>query len=241
MYEHLECIALRTTRISDSKSLLSVWERTHGRLTFAIPAGASREARRRRAITAPMLLFGCQCDLRPGRDIYSVKELTATDGISAVDRSPAKGMIGMFLGEFLDLMLRRADVDPYLSSFLFDSALALSLIENNHAVANFHIIFLYRLVHFMGIEPDIEANGDIFDLREARFRATAPLHHDYIEGREAKMVRIIGRYGYDRAHRLPLDRYGRKTALDVILRYFSIHLSSLEALKSLDVLRAMIE
>lgn len=241
MYEHLECIALRTTRISDSKSLLSVWERTHGRLTFAIPAGASREARRRRAITAPLMLFGCQCDLRPGRDIYSVRELTAADGTAVADRSPAKGMIGMFLGEFLDLMLRRADIDRHLGDFLFGSAQALSLIENMRAVANFHIIFLYRLAHFMGIEPNIENSGDIFDLREARFRATAPLHNDYLEGRAAHMTRIIARYGYDRAHRLPLDRSGRKTALDVILRYFSIHLSSLDSLKSLDVLRAMIE
>ena len=44
MYEHLECIALRTTRISDSKSLLSVWERTHGRLT--LPYRPARRVRR---------------------------------------------------------------------------------------------------------------------------------------------------------------------------------------------------
>ena len=241
MYEPLECIALRTTRISDSKSLLSVWERSRGRLTFAIPAGASREARRRRAITAPMMLFDCQCDLRPGRDIYSVKELTAADVTAVVDRSPAKGMTGMFLGEFLDLLLRRADADRHLSDFLFGSAQALSLIEDMRAVANFHIIFLYRLAHFTGIEPNLETGGDIFDLREARFRGTDPLHSDFLEGRAANMVRIIGRFGYDRAYRLPFDRSTRKNALDIILRYFSIHLSSLDSLKSLDVLRAMIE
>ncbi len=241
MYEHLECIALRTTRISDSKSLLSVWERTHGRLTFAIPAGASREARRRRAVTSPIMLFGCQCDLRPGRDIYSARELTAADGAAVVDRSPAKAMSGMFLGEFLDLMLRRADVDRHLSDFLFGSAQALSLIENSRAVANFHIIFLYRLAHFMGIEPSLDSEGNVFDLREARFRDTAPGHSDYLDGQEAKMVRIMGRYSYDRAQRLPLDRFGRKSALDIILRYFSIHLTSLDSIKSLDVLRSMIE
>ena len=60
MYEPLECIALRTTRISDSKSLLSVWERTRGRLTFAIPAGASREARRRRALRCTTLTVAAE-------------------------------------------------------------------------------------------------------------------------------------------------------------------------------------
>ncbi|MDE5662357.1 MAG: recombination protein O N-terminal domain-containing protein, partial [Muribaculaceae bacterium] len=51
MYTHLDCIALRTTKVSDSKNLLSAWTRTHGRLTFSLPAGAGREARRRRALT----------------------------------------------------------------------------------------------------------------------------------------------------------------------------------------------
>ena len=53
MYQHLECIALRTVKVSDSKSLLSAWTRQLGRVSFSIPAGAGREARRRRALCSP--------------------------------------------------------------------------------------------------------------------------------------------------------------------------------------------
>ncbi len=39
MYTSVDCIALRTTRLSDSRNLLSAWERKLGRLTFAMPSG----------------------------------------------------------------------------------------------------------------------------------------------------------------------------------------------------------
>lgn len=237
MYTPLECIALRTTRLNDSRNLLTAWSRSHGLLTLAMPAGASKEARRRRALTAPMMVFSGVADLRPGRDIIFIRDLQGAPG--AGESSPAKNMVAIFLSEILDRLLPQTAPDHALSDFLFESAETLGALPTGRALANFHIIFLYRLAGLMGIGPQLDSIGNIFDLREATFRSTPPLHPDFISGKAATVARCLPRYSYSRAHRLPLDRAGRREALDVILRFYAIHLDTLISLKSLEILRAL--
>lgn len=241
MYTHLDCIALRTTKVSDSKNLLSAWTRTHGRLTFSLPAGAGREARRRRALTAPLCTFACECDIRPGRDIHTVRDLRALPGSLAMQPSPTKTLSAQFIAETLDILLRRSEPDGALSDYIFDSVDRLGAMTDSRAVAAFHLIFLYQLTHHAGIAPDLSAwgSGAIFDMRDACFRNTAPLHADFIAGKECTAMMTIARADFESAARLPLDRHARKLALDKILRYYSIHLTSLGSLKSLEILRSM--
>ncbi|MBP3537467.1 MAG: recombination protein O N-terminal domain-containing protein, partial [Muribaculaceae bacterium] len=74
MLTPVHCIALRTVRLSDSRNLLSAWSREAGRITFAIPAGATREARRRKAMTSPLAFFEGIADIRDNRDIQTVRD-----------------------------------------------------------------------------------------------------------------------------------------------------------------------
>lgn len=237
MYTHLDCIALRCVRLTDSKNLLSAWTRTHGRVTFAIPAGASKEARRRRAVTGPMMLFSGVSDIRPGRDVLFIRDIQSES--RSMLPSPEKTMISIFLSEVLDRLLRRGDSDPALSEFLFSSARTLAGLSDHGDIANFHIIFLFRLTRFLGIEPFLDGNGTVFDLRQAGFRPTPPLHSDFIEGRAARLVRILPRYDYRNGHLLPFDNPGRREALSRILDFYGIHLESLASIKSLEILRSL--
>lgn len=241
MYTHLDCIALRTVKLNDSKNLLSVWTRQLGRLTFAIPAGTGREARRRRALTAPLCTFEGECDVRPDRDILTIRDLRALPGSLALDSSAVKNITAMFLAEVLDLLLKKTEVDKPLSEFLFTSVDTLAALTDSRAVASFHIIFLYKLTYFAGIGPELEGwkRGAIFDMRDACFRSTAPLHRDFLQGRECTALMALSRASYASAANLPFDRYARKTALDYILQYLSLHLAPLSSLKSLEVLRAL--
>lgn len=241
MYTHLDCIALRTTRLSDSKSLLSAWSRQHGRLTLAIPAGKTPEARRRRALTAPLCTFEGECNIKPGKDIHSMRDFRATPATLAVCATPLKQITALFLGEVLDLLLRRSEPDAPLSDFLFDAIGNLVEITDQNSLAAFHIIFLYKLTIPLGISPRLEDyhTGAVFDLRDAVFRPSAPLHHDYISGKECTMLMAVSRATFNTAKNLPLTPASRKRALDLILDYYAIHLAPLSALHSLEILREM--
>lgn len=240
MLTPIQCIALRTVRLNDSKNLLSAWSRQAGRVTFVIPAGAGREARRRRALTSPLSTFEGVCDLRSDRDVLSVRDVMPMPGSAAMNPSATGGMTAMFLAELLDTLLRKSAPDDGLSDFLF-SAVELFAGMKGRDAANFHIVFLYALAHYLGIAPDTGEyfRNAVFDMREGRFSPSAPLHDDRLEGSEARMMILIARTPLSRPGRLPLNRDSRNRALDVILRYFSLHLVPLTSLKSLEILRMM--
>lgn len=241
MYTTLHCLALRSTQVSDSKLLLTAWSRELGRVTIAMPAGASREARRRRALATPLAAFEGVCDTGRRRDVLSMRDFRPMPYSLAMSPEPAKTMVAMFVGEVLDRLLRRNEADGPLSDFLFGSAQALATLTDGRAVANYHLLFLYGLTHFAGIAPDLSGwhRGAVFDMRESRFRNSVPAHPDFLIGRAVTVLMTISRSDYARASRLPVDAATRREALTLLLRYLELHLAPLDSLRSLDILRSL--
>ncbi|MCH5221056.1 MAG: DNA repair protein RecO C-terminal domain-containing protein [Muribaculaceae bacterium] len=239
MYTHLDCIALRTVKVSDSKNLLSAWSRQLGRVTFSMPAGTGREARRRMALTAPMCVFEGECDVKPDREILSIRDLKAAPDSLALTSSMLKTFTAIFLAEVLDILLKRSEADARLSDFLFDSVRVFAKETDQKAIAAFHLIFLYQLTHYAGIGPQLEGwhRGSIFDIRDGRFRNSAPLHQDFLQGKECVALMALSRSSYATASMLPFNRTVRNRVLDYIMQYYTIHLASLASIKSLDILR----
>ncbi|MDE6526459.1 MAG: DNA repair protein RecO C-terminal domain-containing protein [Muribaculaceae bacterium] len=239
MYQHLDCICLRIVKVSDKRDLMSAWTRQCGRLSFSIPSGASRQARMRRALLSPLSTFEAECELRPDRDIHSLRDIHPGESSLAILSSPAKNLIAIFLSEFLDLLLRRSEPDSALSDFLFSSVNTLATDSTNKLCGIFHIIFLYRLTHYIGVEPDNDAytEGAVFDLREGIFRNTPPLHPDFLSGDLCRLFAGLATADYDNPPHT--TRQQRADLLDALLKYYSIHLMSFSSLKSLDILRDM--
>lgn len=239
MYEHIDCIALRTVKLNDSKNLLSAWTRQYGRVTFAMPAGAGREARRRRALTMPLCRFEGECDFRPGREVLSLSDFHISEGSLAFEMSPVKGILAMFLGHVLDLLLRQGQNDDVMSAFLFESVRELEQITDAKALSAFHLVFLYRFMHFEGIAPELDNRtpGAVFDMRQGRFSSTYPLHPDFLQGKQVTALLALNRATY-RSH-LPLSHLDRRQALDRLLDFYAMHLYDLRHISSLEIIRQL--
>lgn len=240
MYETLHCVALRTIRYSDSRSILSAWTAERGFMSFALPAGKSREATRRRALTMPLSAFEGVCDIRPGRDISFIRDIKPMDVGMAMISDPAKLAMALFLAEVFERLLRYSQRDDALSLTIFDTLDAL-----NHAgprgVANFALWTLYRLTIPLGIAPDMSAwsRGALFDPDSGRWTQTRLTGSGYDSARESTAARLLSRMTRDNIERLRLTRDDRRQMLDGLLRYYEIHFVRLTPLHSLDVVREL--
>ncbi len=246
MYTPLHCIALRTVRHSDSRAILTAWSAERGRIAVALPDGKGREAVRRRALTMPLAMFECIADLRPGKDILTVRDLRPSPGSpAAAAPGPARTMLHLFLAEALDRLLRESAPQPLLADYLFDSLRRLGRMARPAALANFHIVFLFRLARFLGVAPDIsvpagsDASRLYFDLRDARFRASLPAHPLFLAGDEAAAVALLGRLDFENLHLAHFTREERARILDGILDYYRLHLTAPGELRTADVLRQL--
>lgn len=239
MYRLMHIIALRTVKYNDRHSILSAYSREAGRVSFLLPAGNGREASRRRALTMPLTPLECVASIHPSRDIHTMRDPRALIATHTLHTDPMRGAVALFLCEILQTVLRENQPDEALFAFLCDAVNRL----NDPALnpANFHLCFLYRLGRFIGIEPDTDswAPGRIFDMSEGIFRASPPMHPNYLRPNEAAVVARMARMTWDNMAHYRFNRDERNSILDVMLRYYTIHYTNLATLRSLDVLRAL--
>lgn len=236
MFETLHCIALRTIKYSDSRSILSAWSAERGFISFAMPAGKGREAGRRRALTMPLAAFEGVCDIRGDRDLVFIRDLKPMSVGMAMISDPVKLAMALFLAEALEKILRNSTHDDALSLMIFDTVDALNA-AGRRGVANFALWALYRLTVPLGIEPDMSdwQPQALFDLESARWRMALPATNLTVTGDDAKAVRLLSRLTRDNIERLRLTRSDRRAMLDGILRYYDLHYCRLTPLNSLDV------
>lgn len=238
MYQTLHCIALRTIKFNDRSSILTAWSAECGRISVLLPAGNGTEARRRRALTMPLGLFEGISDMRPGKEILSMRDVRASRAQVRLRSDPVKGLVALFIADVLGAVLRESQRDDALTAFLFDSACRLDSAAGN-ALANFHLCFLYKLGRFLGIEPDVSTwrENSVFDLTEGRFRPSAPSHARYLLPDKAKVIVTLSRMTWENAGSVSLNRNDRNEILDGILEYYSLHHTSLASLPSLGIVR----
>lgn len=238
MKRRIHIIALRTIRHTDRSSILTVYSLEAGRLAFAIPAGAGREASRRRAMLMPLSIAECIADICPEREVHIMHEPQTIVPLTNLRANPIKSSIAMFIAELLGAALLDGPPDEMLYNYL---AQAITILESlpSRGIANYHIWFLYGLGHFLGIEPDASdyKPGMVFDMLDGIFRQTPPLHRHYLPATQSAIVAELSRMTPANMHLYRMSRSQRNELLDGILQYYSLHHVGLSSIRGLDILR----
>ncbi len=241
MYEKVRGVALRTIKYNERNSILLAWTAELGRVSLLMPAGSGVESRRRRALSMPLSLFDGQVDVRPGRDIFTIRDMRAAVVTPSLSSHPIKTALAMFLAEvLLGVLNENGQSDLPMWQLISESVVELDMADDEQ-LANFHLLFLYRLGVLLGIEPDISTwqEGRVFDLVDGIFRTGAPVHGKYIESTEAQAIIALSRLTYRTLSLLRLTHSQRTRLLDGILQYYSLHHASLANLRSLEIVRAL--
>ncbi|MDE6191249.1 MAG: recombination protein O N-terminal domain-containing protein [Muribaculum sp.] len=238
----LHCIALHTVRYNDSNNILTAFSLEEGRVSLLIPASASREARRRRAITMPMSFFECIANYRHGHSIANISDVKQSIPLPGLTGNPIKITVALFLAELLGTILRETPEDALLFDYLAYAARQLNDADSGET-ANFPIHFLYRLGRFLGIEPDTSTyrRGRVFDMLDGTFRDSAPLHRRFLDGSDAEAVYMLSRMSWDNYGMFRFNRDQRRRILAAIIDYYTVHYTSLTRLNSLEVMKELFD
>ena len=241
MQQKISGIVLRIIKHSDTHSVVTVFSRESGCIAFLSPSGSTREAARRRALLTPFSVIEGVADIRAGKDLATIKDLTRKN-VRDFSINPVKGIIALFISDVLHTLLREQQPDSVLYDFLEASSDKLGGITNKTAVANFHIAFLLGLIRLLGFEPDCSTYsiGKIFDLRDGVWRSSAPLHNIFLDPvRSGTAYKIISKMNMQNMHFYKFTRNERNEITDIILQYISLHMTSLANIKSLDIVRSL--
>lgn len=215
---------------------------TRGRLSFLVPVSRSKSSRVRSVLFQPLSMLSFNATYRQGGKMVRLSEVRPYILYSSIPYEPRKSAVALYLAEFLTRALREEGDNAAVFAFLeyslrwFDGAV--------DGFANFHILFLMRLTRFLGIAPNLEcvaAGGGYFDLSAGCFVGVQPMHGDFLTAAQAADFFSLLSCDYDDVSRFAMSRKLRGEFLDVIQRYYRLHLPDFPELRSADVLKELFD
>lgn len=234
-------IVLKSVRHNDRTNIVTLFTEQRGRVSFVSSSGAGKRSQHRNAILSPLALIESEVNFHENRDLQMLGAVNVVRPWQNIYFDPSRSATALFLSEFLNQLLVAREKDSPLWNFLIQSIATLN--DTAESTANFHLAFLIRMLPFLGIEPDTfnYRPGMIFDLREAEFSNYLPTHSDFIAGTEAAAIPTLCRMTYENMHRFRFNVTARRRLLDLLLKYYSIHLPIKEHLKSIEILKELFE
>lgn len=232
-------LVLRTVKYNDESFIAHLFTEQEGRVAMLVRINRSKRAAVRHTLFQPLAVLDVEWDHRPKATLQRPRLATTSLPLTSVPYDPHKSAMALFLAEFLYYALQGEADKEALFDYMVRSVEWLDTCPKGFA--NFHLVFLLRLTHFLGFMPQIvraEAHH-FFDLRNSCFVASQPLHPDFLPPREAAYLPKLLRMRYDNMHVFRFSGTERSQLLEHLNHYYRLHLPGFPELKSLAVLKML--
>ncbi|MBO7140396.1 MAG: DNA repair protein RecO [Prevotella sp.] len=234
-----EALVLHTVRYGDSRLIIDMFTREQGRQSYIVSLSKTGRSAIKKQYFQPLTLLIIETDSRPLQQLQRLRSAELLSPWQSLLTEPGKLAIALFVAEFLNYALRGEQKDAQLFDYVKASLEWLD--GRSDRYANFHLVFLMRLSRFLGFFPNLSSQESYFDLRTATFCAAPPLHHDYLMPEEAGRIRPLMRMDFATMHLFRLNRTERARMLEIIERYYRLHLPAFPELRSLPVLHELFD
>jgi len=233
-------IVLHSIKHTDSATIITVYTRQFGRVSYMVHGANKKRAATRASILQPLSIVEMDVYHTPGKNIQRIKEMRMEQPLNGIPYNPVKNSLALFLSEVLYRTLRQTEPDDSLYLFLENSILQLDCSETG--ISNFHLVFLLKLTRYLGFEPNQdEVETNYFDLMNGVFMKEKPLHvHFVLPEVSADFIRVLNA-DYATMHNLAFTRARRANLLQSIVDYYQLHIPDFHGLHSLAVLQSLFD
>jgi DNA repair protein RecO (recombination protein O) len=241
MQTKTQAIVLHSLKYGETRLIVDMFTRSHGRLSFIVSLPKSPKGKIRKQFFQPLSLLEIETDVRPRLQLQKLSDVRLLYPFSTIPFEPEKLAISLFVAEFLYYAMRGEQQNVPLFDYVTDSIQWLD--GQDSRFANFHLVFLMRLSRFLGFYPNLDdySAGDYFDLRESIFLSAPPVHRDFLYPQEAEKVQLMMRMDFATMHLFQMSHTERNRLLEVALSYYRLHIPDFPELKSLSVLQELYE
>lgn len=232
-------IVLRAVKYGESQMIVDLLTRRCGRVSFICHLPKTSRGKVKKQLFQPLTILDLAFDYRPHAALQRFRDVALAKPFTSVPFDPAKLSISLFLAEFLCYATRDEQQNEPLYDYVEDSLLWLD--NTTGGYANFHLAFMMRLSRFVGFFPNLAESGQQlwFDLRNSIFTTTRPLHPDFLESVEASRIALLMRMNYKNMHLFRMSREERNRCVDIIIRYYRLHVPGFPEMKSLPILQTL--
>ena len=231
-----EALVLKTTNYSDTSLIVKVFSQDFGIQTYLAKGVKGRKSKNKSNLFQPLSILKIT-GVKSKSDLLILKEVSFAQPFIDIPFNVLKSSVLFFINEFLYRIFLAEDFsDKGLYQFIKQSVTLLDRTE--HAITNFHVVFLAHFTHFMGIFPNNNDNGRFFDITGGTFshRSAIP----YLDEKTSTILKQILSTPFEDFNQLELTKNDRKQLLEGLLLYYKTHIEGFRDIKSYEVLKTVL-
>lgn len=196
----------------------------------------SKKGKIKSAYFQPLTQLHIEANHNNKGSLNSIKEVHIVNPYKNIYTTIFKQTIVLFLSEMLSSTIQEEEANEGLFSFLETSFIWL---DTNDKTANFHLLFLLNLTKFLGFYPDISnINSNYFNLIEGNFIESTTEKEVVFGDHLVQFKKLLGT-NFDSIESIKFNQQERQQVLQIIIRYFELHLDGFRRPKSLKVLETV--
>lgn len=222
-----KCIVLHSIKYGDDSNIVSVYFEQEGLLSFMTKSLKGHHNNIIRSLLQPLSVIDVEFDYRQNRRLQYFREIKPAFTMTEMYGNPYKITIAIFIAEVLRYALRGEKGNASLFAFVCNSIQWLTQCDGGFA--NFHIVFLAKLLTFLGYNPVYDEEFRSLALRSGLGSCGQGLDIGNIE----KLIAL----DYDEMNLYTMNHTERDQCIDVLLKYYKLRLPEFPELKSLEVLK----
>jgi DNA repair protein RecO (recombination protein O) len=238
-------IVLRTVKYGETSVIAAIFTEIFGLQSYLVNGVrmASAKGNSKTALFEPAAMLDLVVYHQEAKNLQRIKEFNWSHLYRNILSDVITHSVALYMIELLQKCLKQPEPNPELYYFLEDALKSLDQ-ANVKVRANFPPFFALHLAGFFGlrIDDNYSEGKHFLDLREGYFVTERPGHQHYLEepvsGIVSQFLRVMQP---SELSEISLNRETRKQLLQACEDFFSIHITGFTPLKTLPVLRAILE
>lgn len=222
MLHKTQGVVFRFTNYSETSIIVNIFTAAFGLQTYMVNGVRSKSGKNKIALYQPLTLLDLVVYHRENASILRIKEIKCLHPYQSITSNFRKSTIALFLNEIVNKTVKDQSHAQEICQFLIQSFTHFDLQQTN--IANFHLIFLIRLSQHLGFRPT-----ELTELLSGKFALD--------EEQKILSKLLTSNYSED----IAMTNSQRRNILDLLIRFYVSHSDNLGELKSLSVVRELLQ
>lgn len=213
-------IVFRLTKYGETSVIVNIFTSEFGLQSYIVNGARSKSGKGRIALYQPLTLLDLVVYHKESGGIMRIKEVRCLYPYQHISADVRKTTIALFIEELVNKTIKEEAHSAELCDFLIRSLITL---DSSERPGNFHLLFMVKLSRHLGFQPQSPAEvlgGRVMDY-----------------GEETALKQVLNA---NHESDLTLTNQQRRNILDALLRFYSMHVENFGQMKSLSVLREIL-
>ena len=217
-------IVLNFIKYRDTSIIVKIYTRLFGLQTYIINGIRSSRSKQKIALYQPLTQLEMVVYKKEHANINRLSEVKCAAQYTSIPFEFKKSTLAIFLTEVLNKSLKEETEDPLLFQFLKHSLFTLDQLKENFE--SFHIQFMCQLSHYLGFS--------ILSAEEVFSQVHEHTNHQGLASLEKEMLDNLIKAEYGETP--PSNGTVRRDLVNILIKFYQLHIHSFGDIKSLAIL-----